>query len=61
VQPEDSHNSWLAEKRRDGWVYGPVKNPKAKQHPCCVPYEDLTEEQKRNDVLFLAVARALLV
>jgi hypothetical protein len=59
-QPEDSHNSWLAEKRRDGWVYGPVKNPEAKQHPCCVPYEDLPEDQKRKDVLFLAVARALL-
>jgi hypothetical protein len=61
AKPEDSHNSWLAEKRRDGWVYGPVKNPEAKQHPCCVPYEDLPEDQKRKDVLFLAVARALLV
>lgn len=33
AKPADSHESWLAEKRRDGWSYGPVKDPEAKNAP----------------------------
>jgi len=57
--PADSHNSWLAEKEAAGWKYGPVKDPEKKEHPCFVPYDELPEEQKRKDALFLAIARAL--
>lgn len=60
AKPEGSHNSWLAEKRETGWTFGPVKDPEAKTHPCFVPYEELPESQRMKDVLFLAVARALL-
>lgn len=59
VGPEDSHNSWLAEKESGGWVYGPEKDEGAKTHPCMVPYDDLPVEQRRKDALFLAVARTL--
>lgn len=58
AKPEDSHNSWLAEKEADGWQYGPVKDPEAKTHPCFVPYDQLPEEQKLKDKLFLAVVSA---
>lgn len=58
--PSASHDSWLAEKRGEGWKYGPVKNPDAKEHPCFVPYEDLPPEQRAKDALFQGVARALL-
>lgn len=57
--PHDSHNSWLAEKERDGWAYGPVKDPDAKTHPCFVPYDQLPVEQRVKDYLFQAVARSL--
>lgn len=60
AKAEDSHKSWLAGKQRDGWKYGPVKDPDRKEHPCMVPFEELPPEQQRKDVLFLAVARALL-
>lgn len=59
AKPSDSHESWLAEKRAAGWNYGPVKDPEKKEHPCVVPYDELPEEQKLKDVLFLAVVRAL--
>ena len=36
--PEQSHESWLAEKERTGWKYGPVKDVDKKEHPCFVPY-----------------------
>lgn len=57
--PADSHNSWLAEKERDGWSYGPVKDPDKKEHPCYVPYEHLPVSQRVKDHLFQAVVRAL--
>lgn len=58
--PDASHNSWLAEKERDGWKYGPTKNPEKKEHPCFVPYDQLPTEQKAKDYIFGAVARTML-
>lgn len=55
----DQHDAWLADKERDGWKYGTVKDPEKKEHPCCVPYDQLPEEQKRKEALFKAVVRAL--
>lgn len=57
-QPSASHDSWLAEKRRDGWKFGTVKNPETKEHPCFVPYEQLPAEQKLKDFIFCAVVKA---
>jgi len=59
AKPADSHESWLAEKRADGWVYGPVKDPAIKQHPCFVAYDELPPSQKAKDYIFLAVVREL--
>lgn len=57
--PEESHESWLAEKERDGWIYGPLKNPAKKKHPCMVTYDKLPEEQKRKDQIFIDVVWAV--
>lgn len=57
-EPCDSHNSWLAEKIENGWVYGPVKDPEEKEHPCMVPYDELPKEQQAKDLLFLSVVRS---
>lgn len=57
--PEASHRSWSEQKVKDGWVYGPVKDPEAKEHPCLVPFEDLPREQQAKDFLFRAVVHAL--
>ena len=57
--PRESHESWLAEKEATGWTYGPVKDPKKKEHPCFVPYDDLPREQKMKDDLFTRTVRAI--
>jgi hypothetical protein len=57
--PAESHSNWMADKIADGWVYGEVKDPDAKTHPCMVPYDDLPEFQRKKDALFLAIVRAL--
>lgn len=54
-----SHDNWLAEKERDGWKYGSVKDPDKKEHPCYVPYEQLPPEQQAKDHLFKAIVAAL--
>jgi hypothetical protein len=57
--PEDSHNSWLAEKKADGWRWGPKKDPEKKEHPCYIEYDRLPIHQKVKDHLFQAVVRSL--
>lgn len=54
-----SHDNWLKEKLADGWKYGPVKDPSKKEHPCCVEYDALPDEQKRKDALLKNVVAAL--
>jgi len=58
--PEQSHESWLAEKASTGWKYGPIKDPAAKEHPCFVPYAELPPEQKAKDTIYVAVVKAVL-
>jgi hypothetical protein len=57
--PENSHESWLAEKRTAGWIYGPVKNEEQKTHPCCVEYSELPAEQQAKDFIFRQIVHSL--
>jgi hypothetical protein len=57
--PSASHESWLEQKRADGWVYGEEKNETLKTHPCFVPYEKLPEAQKAKDYIFGAIVRSM--
>jgi hypothetical protein len=56
---EEQHDAWCREKAAAGWVYGPVKDPERKSHPCLVPYDQLPETQRAKDALFVAIVRAL--
>lgn len=57
--PARSHESWLEQKKADGWVYGEVKDPVAKTHHCMVPYGDLPDAQKRKDTYFIEMVQQL--
>lgn len=59
LTPEQSHQLWLDEKEKDGWKFGPIKDPEKKEHPCFVPYESLPTEQKAKDYIFSAIVRTL--
>lgn len=58
-QPEDSHNSWLEAKQKDGWKYGEEKDPENKLHPCIMPFNKLPIEQQRKDEIFVGIVRAM--
>jgi hypothetical protein len=63
--PSASHDSWLEQKKQEGWKYGIVKDPVKKEHPCFVPFDELPASQKGKDYLFknvvLAIYNAALV
>lgn len=53
------HNQWCDQKYADGWVYGLVKDPVIKTHPCLVAFKDLPKLQQAKDHLFKAIVNAL--
>lgn len=59
ASPAASHDHWLTAKEADGWTWGPRKNPETREHPCCVPFDQLSPEQRAKDYLFRGVVRAL--
>ena len=46
---QNTHEIWAAGRIADGWHWGPVRDDKKKEHPCLVPYEELSEEEKDYD------------
>jgi hypothetical protein len=54
----ESHISWMKQKVEDGWVYGEVKDPVKKTHPCLVPFAELSPEQQMKDYLFRGIVHA---
>ena len=44
------HEVWAAGRIADGWKYGPIRDDIKKEHPCLIPYEELTDEEKKYDL-----------
>lgn len=46
---KNTHDVWAVGRISQGWSWGPARNDVLKQHPCLVPYEELSEEEKEYD------------
>lgn len=46
---KNTHEVWSAGRVRDGWTYGPVRDDAKREHPCLIPYEELSESEKEYD------------
>lgn len=58
-KPYESHDSWLNQKKSDGWIYGPIKSESLREHPCIVPYDELPIEQRTKDFIFSGIVQAI--
>lgn len=43
------HEVWAQTRISQGWSFGEERNDAAKKHPCLIPYEELSEEEKTYD------------
>ena len=49
VISKNVHEVWAQTRISQGWTYGTERNDELKQHPCLIPYEQLSEEEKEYD------------
>ncbi len=45
----NTHEVWSENRIKDGWKYGERRDDIARLHPCLIPYEELSEEEKEYD------------
>ena len=43
------HDDWMTGRIRFGWKYGKPRDNDKKLHPCILPWEELSEEEKEKD------------
>lgn len=43
------HEVWAAGRMAAGWTHGPARNDELRQHPCLVPYDELSEAERDYD------------
>lgn len=43
------HEVWADGRIEQGWSYGDERNDQTKQHPCLIPYEELSEQERDFD------------
>ena len=46
---EHVHDTWMQGRLADGWTLGEVRDDAKRTHPCLIPYEELSEEEKDYD------------
>ena len=58
--PEQSHETWMAYKAAQGWVFGDTKDAEKKTHPSMIPYNELSNQEKFKDALFHGIVHTYL-
>ena len=46
---ENVHDVWAEGRMKEGWTYGPAKDPGKKETPLLVPYGELPDSEKSYD------------
>lgn len=49
IVAKNVHEVWAQSRIEQGWSFGVERNDVQKKHPCLLPYENLTEEEKDYD------------
>lgn len=43
------HGAWARQRLANGWRYGPERNDARREHPCILPYDELSVAEKEYD------------
>ena len=54
---KENHNLWMEEKMNQGYTYGDVLDVEKKTHPSMIPFEDLSDVEKRKDEMDVLMVR----
>ena len=54
------HERWVKERLRDGWKFGPKKDIEEKVSPHLIPWNQLSDEIKEYDRVFIRKLPAFL-
>lgn len=46
---KNTHEVWARTRLEQGWQWGETRDDAQKQHPCLIPYEALSEDEKTFD------------
>lgn len=46
---KNTHEIWSVGRMAEGWQYGEKRDDEKKLHPDLIPYEELTESEKKYD------------
>lgn len=46
---EIEHRRWIADRRLEGWSYGPTRDSKLKHHPMLIEWESLPDEEREKN------------
>ncbi len=58
---QNAHDIWASERLRDGWTFGPARDDTKREHPCLVPYAQLSERERDYDrTMVIGSIRAIL-
>ena len=49
LMAKNVHEKWAETRLAQGWTYDSERNDELKKHPCLIPYEKLTEDEKIYD------------
>ena len=49
VMAKNVHDVWAETRIKDGWRYGETRNDERLEHPCLIPYEELSDSEREYD------------
>ena len=61
LTPEELHKLWCEDMLSRGWKYGDAYSFADKTHPCIASYNEIPDEDKLKDTMYLSIIRAFCV
>lgn len=55
TDPKTAHEIWMKVRQEEGWTFGTIKNPEAKESPYMVPYDELDPKVQAKDLMVIKV------